>query len=277
MGKMRADVAAEWLPAKTAGLTQYMSAIPCAHGHVGLRFTLDRKCCTCNAIKCRQRHLRRIGPAGIEARQEQAKRLAERKKAKAETSEMYAEAQRARRAAIESGDTTYAAVRPCPKGHLSERYLNGGCVECAKAHVRARSKAGYYAERYAANAEDFRERARQRPLTAEMVVKRNAQASAWNANNPDKRKAIIRQYKARRRCQEASGVTGGMLAQWTRAMPKVCFYCNAGCEGTFHVDHFMPLARGGAHVLTNLRIACAPCNQRKCAKDPAEWIENLAA
>lgn len=102
-------------------------------------------------------------------------------------------------------------------------------------------------------------------------------ARAWAAANPEKRKAIAHQYKAKRRSQEEGGISGGVLAAWTLEQPKVCFYCDVDCAGNYHIDHFMPLARGGAHVLTNLRIACPTCNLRKNAKDPAEWIESLAA
>jgi len=101
-------------------------------------------------------------------------------------------------------------------------------------------------------------------------------ATEWRRNNPDKRKAIMRQYSAKRRTQEEAGITGGMLAAWTLEQPKVCFYCDVDCAGSFHVDHFMPLAKGGAHVLTNLRIACPPCNLRKNARDPMEFMERAA-
>jgi len=35
-----------------------------------------------------------------------------------------------------------------------------------------------------------------------------------------------------------------------------------------HIDHVKPLARGGSHLLCNLRPACATCNNRKRAKWP---------
>lgn len=101
-------------------------------------------------------------------------------------------------------------------------------------------------------------------------------AREWKKRNPEKRAAIVRTYSAKRRAQEEAGISGGALAAWTRTQPKVCFYCEADCADDFHVDHFIPLAKGGAHVLTNLRIACPPCNLRKNAKFPDEWIEEIA-
>lgn len=51
---------------------------------------------------------------------------------------------------------------------------------------------------------------------------------------------------------------------------KVCRYCEA-TEGPFHIDHMMPLARGGSNRDENLCVACAPCNFAKAAKVGSEW------
>lgn len=41
------------------------------------------------------------------------------------------------------------------------------------------------------------------------------------------------------------------------------------CAGPFEqVDHVKPLAKGGPHMLANLRPSCAPCNNRKRARWP---------
>lgn len=40
-----------------------------------------------------------------------------------------------------------------------------------------------------------------------------------------------------------------------------CFYCDTG---TFdHLDHYIPVSKGGAHTLANVRPACEPCNRAK--------------
>jgi 5-methylcytosine-specific restriction endonuclease McrA len=36
-----------------------------------------------------------------------------------------------------------------------------------------------------------------------------------------------------------------------------------GARGAWHVDHSVPLARGGSHHPNNLRAACIPCNLDK--------------
>lgn len=51
---------------------------------------------------------------------------------------------------------------------------------------------------------------------------------------------------------------------------KVCVYC--GCEeGPYHIDHILPSSRGGSDDVSNLALACAPCNISKRNRTPEEW------
>ena len=48
-----------------------------------------------------------------------------------------------------------------------------------------------------------------------------------------------------------------------------CEYCRLsqqGQEATFHIDHVMPVARGGKTHLDNLALACVSCSLRKAAR-----------
>lgn len=176
------------------------------------------------------------------------------------------------------GSKHYSPGTECANGHVAPRFTSCGyCTTCSKerAERKAEELKIYYAARYAAGAAKFSEqsKARHKRQRENGTVK----PREWARLNPEKRQAISRQYKAKRRSQEEAGIAGPMLGQWMLVQPKVCFYCEAGCESAYHVDHFMPLAKGGAHVLTNLRIACPTCNLRKSAKLPDAWIEELAA
>jgi len=42
----------------------------------------------------------------------------------------------------------------------------------------------------------------------------------------------------------------------------VCKHCGRG-TGKFHVDHIVPLSKGGGDELENLQFLCAQCNLRK--------------
>jgi 5-methylcytosine-specific restriction endonuclease McrA len=52
------------------------------------------------------------------------------------------------------------------------------------------------------------------------------------------------------------------------AYAGTCAYCDAPAE---HLDHVVPLSRGGADLPHNLLPACAPCNLGKGALSLAEW------
>lgn len=49
----------------------------------------------------------------------------------------------------------------------------------------------------------------------------------------------------------------------------ICFYCDRSIRRRYHVDHFIPLSRGGTHWPKNLRLACQPCNAAK--RDLMPW------
>src|ERR1700722_12619537 len=52
-----------------------------------------------------------------------------------------------------------------------------------------------------------------------------------------------------------------------------CFYCKDPLTSDFHIDHKIPIAKGGYHSLDNMVLPCIPCNQEKHAKDIDEYRE----
>lgn len=49
----------------------------------------------------------------------------------------------------------------------------------------------------------------------------------------------------------------------------ICRYCKEPVT-TFHVDHIVPVARGGTDRPKNLALSCVPCNLKKAARTPEE-------
>lgn len=54
-----------------------------------------------------------------------------------------------------------------------------------------------------------------------------------------------------------------------------CWWCGKQIKGKYHVDHRVPIARGGSNDPGNLVISCPTCNLRKHDKLPQEWNGRL--
>lgn len=95
---------------------------------------------------------------------------------------------------------------------------------------------------------------------------------AWRLKN----KAVIlannRARKAAIRQADREPYTGDDLLQMWYAQSGLCFYCNVPLFAHYHVEHMIPLSRGGADKLENLCLACPTCNLRKGAKTAEEFI-----
>ena len=88
---------------------------------------------------------------------------------------------------------------------------------------------------------------------------------------------MIRAKRARHRALQAKATVGNPRAiayVYDRAKNGArvrCYLCGGFIpKGKRHVDHVVPLAKGGSHTASNLGISCATCNLRKGAKLPEE-------
>ncbi|WP_406122931.1 HNH endonuclease [Streptomyces canus] len=110
---------------------------------------------------------------------------------------------------------------------------------------------------------------------------RIAAAAAWARANPELRAAIAAQYKAARRAWEklnpdSVGIAPRDWRKLVRHYRHRCAYCG-GNQGGLHMDHVIPLSRGGRHAIGNVLPACQGCNLSKGAKLVAEWKRDEAA
>ena len=92
---------------------------------------------------------------------------------------------------------------------------------------------------------------------------------SYNANNS---------FRARERTEWRTGTTftAREKQHYARQIAArdggyICFYCKRDVGTSFHIDHKVPVAKGGDHSLDNFAIACMPCNQEKHAKDIDEY------
>lgn len=140
------------------------------------------------------------------------------------------------------GATRFFTGKPCVKNHLSERTTaNGGCIACNAIFISAI----YHAE---------------------------------GTEKQAKRKAGKRVVKHRRRALEAKAEGTFTVADIKRigdGQKWKCHWCSKPAKKAYHVDHVIPLAKGGTNKPSNLVIACSRCNTRKNALDPIEYARRI--
>jgi 5-methylcytosine-specific restriction endonuclease McrA len=102
-----------------------------------------------------------------------------------------------------------------------------------------------------------------------------AHSNRWKKNNPIKVKIMACNSEAKRRARMEG--TSAHLNQEQQAIVK-CFYDQAqrlqkrlGIK--FHVDHIIPLSKGGMHIPTNLQVLPASINVRKHAREIFRWCD----
>lgn len=138
----------------------------------------------------------------------------------------------------------------------------------------------------------MRERRKREPdLTARYYAKNRdkerERLDRWNAANPDSVKERVKRWaqenrdkrrasELRRRAQKRQSGgdhTAADIQRQCKAQKGKCYYCGVKVGDGYHVDHVVPLSRGGSNGPENIVIACPSCNSRKHDKLPHEWPE----
>lgn len=78
-------------------------------------------------------------------------------------------------------------------------------------------------------------------------------------------------YNSRRRAQKKTSVVDDFTIQEViEKYGQQCVYCK---EPFTHIDHYIPLSRGGPHTLENVRPSCEQCNLQKSNKLPDDFMK----
>jgi len=141
---------------------------------------------------------------------------------------------------------------------------------------RAETAAAWYAENKERHAETnavwYAENKERRAETnaawyAENKERKAETSATWCAENPEKRRAMTH----RRRARKSHAVPQRWLLS-DDVPDGACYWCGVEGAPEYHVEHVMPIWRGGPADESNEVRACAPCNLSKHGKTPLHWI-----
>ena len=192
-----------------------------------------------------------------------------------------------RKEAQAQGLIRYFTGKPCKNGHIAERITsNGTCLQCACGHTQ---------KTYAAHQDEYQAKARDRAKVriesgehaayqaqwrAENRERHEASRAAWSAENADRIKGHRRASYMKNTAKEKHEATlrqRNLREQYDALDPqdqaRIDSIYAEGHElnkrdgaNTWHIDHIIPLAKGGAHHPDNLQILPAKENLSKGAR-----------
>lgn len=167
--------------------------------------------------------------------------------------------------------------------------LRSDCKKCFRRYeitnsekIAARKKAFYIANKKTMNAikKIYNEKNKEALAKRRIVYREeNKEAIAYRQKIYDKSPAGVasrKNTKYKRRSKERQGdVTTQQLLELEQSA-KVCYWCNCSLKkAKVHIDHYVPLSRGGEHTLSNLVVSCAICNRKKFAKSPYDFANSV--
>jgi 5-methylcytosine-specific restriction endonuclease McrA len=168
---------------------------------------------------------------------------------------------------------------------VTEETATNWCGQCNKEHAdyqralreanRPAKKAKRAIERQISgvdNREQLLEKARAR--VKRYIAKNPNYYKDVYTRNKEAHKAAVHNNQAMRK-----NAPGWHSADDIRSLLKtqkgLCWWCGKEWGEKYHVDHRIPLSRGGTNYVNNLVIACEGCNLSKNNKMPWEWIGRL--
>jgi len=159
------------------------------------------------------------------------------------------------------------------------------------------NKKKYYSENKSKIKHNTSEWAKKNPKKRDEIEKKfhaknqdylKKRAAAYRASHPEKTNASVAKYRTahpevlkiqthNRRVRKISN--GGKLS--IEAVPLIflrqkgkCAICRTSLKKTsYHLDHIVPLFRGGKNINSNIQLTCPKCNLSKGSKDPIQFMQ----
>ena len=100
-------------------------------------------------------------------------------------------------------------------------------------------------------------------------------ATDYRRDKPEVKRASEARRRALKRGSEGSYNVVDIQELYELQLGQ-CVYCQCDLSDDFHVDHMIPLARGGDNTRSNIQLLCPNCNRKKHAKTHEEYLSYMA-
>ena len=179
-----------------------------------------------------------------------------------------------------SKDGLHSLCKQC-KNTLSKIYMQKNKKvknKYNKIHYETRKEKGYkqdkeyYKEYYQKNKKRISERKKKYHIDNKerMELKQKIYKKTESA------KISIKNTRMKRRTITKTGDVTTQQLQELYENSKFCYWCNTNLKNKkIHLDHYIPLSKGGEHTLSNLVVSCPHCNHTKSNKDPYAFANSL--
>jgi 5-methylcytosine-specific restriction endonuclease McrA len=109
-----------------------------------------------------------------------------------------------------------------------------------------------------------------RAANPEQLKESNA---AWQKANPESCRIMSQNYRA------LKSINGGKLskdlsAKLHKLQRGLCPCCSQPLGDNYHMDHIVPIKKGGPNIDSNIQLLRRQCNHQKHAKDPIDFMQS---
>jgi 5-methylcytosine-specific restriction endonuclease McrA len=103
--------------------------------------------------------------------------------------------------------------------------------------------------------------------------KARAANAAWYKANPLASRRLRHNKRARKKANGGK-LSPGISIKLLSLQRGKCAVCKKSLKKVgFHLDHIVPLSRGGANADRNIQLTCPTCNIKKGGKDPIQFMQ----
>lgn len=170
----------------------------------------------------------------------------------------------------DGGDKLRSICKVCNGANGKANYL--AHIEERKAYgheynaIHAERIRAYARRHYQENIDYYTQRNRR------YVVENAEKCKIYRETHLEQRRAYNGKRRALKKASQGSFTPRQIQEQYQRQKGE-CYYCHKKVAKDYHIEHIIPVSRGGSNDISNIVIACPTCNMRKQDKLPHEWPE----